>query len=163
MEDRNKTLGEFYLKNYRMFCKRVSNRAGGGYNAEDVVQEAFSRALLYWSSFNPEYKALGAWFNTILNNTLKDFTQAERMIGMSMEFDEELHEGIGMSQTSAHTMKRIKHMINGKRDGTKECLTLYFLNGYTCKEVCHVTDMKPKAVSMAVLRFKQEVKEKLGV
>lgn len=163
MKDRNKTLEEFYIKHYREFCKRVSNRAGGAYNAEDVVQEAFLRAFNYWDSYDPNRSALGAWFNTILNNSLKDFMHDQRMEGMTTEFEEDLHEPQPMSQTSAHMLRKIKHLIDSKRDGTREVLNLYFIHNYKPREIVKVLDVNVKAVNMCVLRFKQEVKEKLEV
>lgn len=162
MKQRNQAVEEFYIKHYRELCKRVSNRAGGAYYAEDVVQEAFVRALTYWDSYNPERSSIGAWFNTILNNALKDFMQDQRMEGMSTEFEEEVHEPQPMSQTSAHMLRKVESLINKKRDGTRDVLDLYFLHNYKPREICKVLDVNAKAVNMCVLRFKQEVKERYG-
>jgi len=55
----NKQLERFYKTNYLTLIKRVSHRAGGPYNAEDVVQEAFVRALKYWGHSSQTRKSWG--------------------------------------------------------------------------------------------------------
>ena len=162
MDDRNKIIEEFYKRNYNDLCKRVANRAGGAYNAEDVVQEAFLRAIKYWGSYNPERRSVGAWFNTILQNALKDFSKEERMLGMSVEFDEELYDGLLMSQTATHMLRKVRELIESKNGLTRDILELYFLHNYKQRDVVKVLDVKASTVNNYVFRFKQEVKEKLG-
>lgn len=162
MQDRNKVITEFYLKNSRELHKRVSNRAGGPYNAEDVVQEAFARALKYWDSFDPNRHQLGAWFNTILNNALKDFKKEELIYGMCVEFDEELDSGVRMSTTNKDMLRKIEQLIESKRSSTRDLLDLYYLKGYKVRDIVQALDVNSQAVRTAVLRFKVEVKEKFG-
>lgn len=163
MQNRNQVITEFYLKNSRELHKRVANRAGGAYNAEDVVQEAFTRAIKYWDSFDPTRHQLGAWFNTILNNALKDFKREELMFGMCIEFDEELDEGVRMKTHNQHMLRQITKLIHSKRDNTRDLLDMYYLKGYKTREIVQALDMDHRAVSVAVWRFKEEVKEKFGV
>lgn len=160
---RNDVLTKFYLDTQRELHKRVSNRAGGAYNAEDVVQEAFARALKYWDTYDPNNKELGAWFNTILNNTLKDFKRGELMYGMCIEFDENLYKGTELSLTNHHMVGKVKQLIEDKRDHTREILSLYYLKGYKPQDIEQILDVSNKSIRMAVWRFKDEVKEKLNV
>jgi len=160
---RNEVMTKFYHDNQRVLHKRVANRAGGAYNAEDVVQEAFCRALKYWDSFNPNVKEIGAWFNTILNNTLKDFKREELMYGMCVEFDENQYKGTELSLTDHHMMVKVTDLINAKRDNTRDILDLYYLQGYNPRDIEQVLDVSNKSIRMAVWRFKDEVKEKLNV
>ena len=163
IQERNDTLTKFYLANQRELHKRVSNRAGGAYNAEDVVQEAFARALKYWDTYDPNNKELGAWFNTILNNTLKDFKREELMYGMCIEFDENLYKGTELSLTNHHMINKVKDLINAKCAHTREILSLYYLKGYKPQDIEHILDVSNKSIREAVWRFKGEVKEKLNV
>lgn len=163
MNQRNDTLTKFYLKNQRELHKRVANRAGGAYNAEDVVQEAFARALKYWDTYDPNNKELGAWFNTILNNTLKDFKREELMYGMCIEFDENLYKGTELSLTNHHMVAKVKGLIEAKCPHTRGILELYYLKGYKPQDIEQILDVSNKSIRMAVWRFKDEVKEKLNV
>jgi len=159
----NKQLERFYKTNYLTLIKRVSHRAGGPYNAEDVVQEAFVRALKYWGAFEPDKKELGAWFHTILNNALKDFKRQELMYGMCLEFDEELYTGKEMAHVDQDVLAKVAKLIEEKRDGTSDILSLYYLRGYKPREIAEILDINNKAIRMAVWRFKDEMKEKLNV
>ena len=64
---------QFYKENYNILVKRIQARRMQECDAEDVVQEAFVRALKYADSFNPDFHEIGAWFNTILNNSFKEY------------------------------------------------------------------------------------------
>lgn len=160
--ERDEVLGNYYKKEYSKLCKKVARRAGSPENAEDVVQEAFYRALKYWDSYNPETD-IGAWFNTILNNTCKDKMKDERMFGMSVEFEEELFDGVEMSQTDANTAEHIKKLIRSKGYPLREVLRLYYEKGYKSIEIKEILDVEYGTVRQAVWRFKEEVKEKIGV
>lgn len=162
LQNRNQIITEFYIKNSRELHKRVANRAGGAYNAEDVVQEAFARAIKYWDSFDPNRHQLGAWFGTILNNALKDFKREELMYGMCIEFNEELDEGVRMDTTDKQMLKKIEQLIHSKRDSTRDLLDMYYLKGYKTRDIVQALDVDNRTVSIAVWRFKEEVKVRFG-
>lgn len=159
--DRNKVLEEFYKREYNNLVKRVNRRAGTPENAEDVVQESFYRAIKYWDSYDDTKKTIGAWFNTILNNALKDFKRDELNYGMCLELDEEQLDGVEMSQTDGDMLKRIGMFIDGKNESHREILDLYFHKGYKPREIAQITDVDNKTIRMAIWRFKEDVKEKL--
>lgn len=153
---------QHFNNEYRTLYKRVSRRAGGPYNAEDVVQEAFARALKYLPAFNPEKKEFGAWFNTILNNALHDFKREEMTYGMCLEFDEELIDGEPMSQTDKGLIEKIHQLMDEKPEHIAELLHLSFDFGYKPSEIAEITDSTSGVVRVTIARFKDEVREKLG-
>lgn len=148
-----------YLEFREELCKKFKRRAGTFENAEDVVQEAYARALRFKDSYDgtrPFYK----WFNTIINNALKDFKRAERVDGMVIEFDEELDEGVTFSEEEHDYMKRIVAEMNAKRGETAKALKLYFLKGYPPRDIYQTLDMSKKAVYQAIFRFQRDMREK---
>ena len=153
----NDELTEMFEKDYLRLCKRVSNRVGGIINAEDVIQESFVRALKYKRSFNPAFKTLGAWFNTIMNNAAKDFKKEERMQGMAVPYEtisDELDEIM-------HRDRMVHQMIEEMEVSPyTEILRLYFILGFTRKEISEVIDQKPQSIANAVQRFKNEMRGK---
>lgn len=161
--ERNKQLELFFKDNYRQLVNKVKSRAGSMESAEDVVQDAFERATKYWDSFNPEVKQLGAWFNTIMNNALRAKMNDEKNFGMSMEFDEELADGVEMSQTDAHMVEVMREEIEKKSVFHQEVLTLYFLKQYNTKSITEILDAKLRAVEQCITRFKADIKERYGV
>lgn len=161
--ERNTQLEDFFKANYRQLVNKVKGRAGSVENGEDVVQDSFERAIKYWDSYNPDTKPLGAWFNTIMNNALRAKMNDEKNFGMSMEFDEELADGVEMSQTDAHMIEVITQEIAKKSPFNQEVLNLYFLKEYKPAAIVEVLDMKLKAVENCVARFKVDIKERYGV
>lgn len=159
---RNLILGRFFENNYNELIKRVSFRAGSPENAEDIVQEAFVRALKYWNSYDPEKKELGAWFNSILNNALRAFKKDERLYGMCDEFNEEEVDGVVLSQTKSGLRKFIDRAIAERPSNVADVLHLYFVLGYKPREIVEVTDADAAFVSRMVYNFREELKEKIG-
>ena len=150
-------LENFYRANRDMLVKRVSRSAGGDYNAEDVVQEAFFLAVKYWEGFDPERRELGAWFNTILNNACKRFKRDERLLGMAVEFDEEYVEPFTPSETERDTIALVKDYI-GKHGGVqRDVLELYFLREYKPSEIALVTEAKIKTINTWTYKAKNEM------
>ncbi|QVJ12717.1 hypothetical protein [Pseudomonas phage PSA11] len=160
---RNLIMGRFFKNNYNELVKRVSFRAGTPENAEDIVQEAFARALKYWNSYDPERKELGAWFNSILNNALRDFKRDERRYGMCEEFDEEEVDGVVLSQTESGLRKFIDRAIAERPSNVADVLHLYFILGYKPREIVEVTDADAAFVSRMVYNFREELKGQVGI
>lgn len=154
-------LEEYFQKEYNTLIKKVARRAGSPENAEDVVQEAFFRACKYWSSYNPETK-LGAWFNTILNNACKDKMREDRMMGMTVDIDDENLEPVVVEEIDHGAIAHIKKLIHGKNESQKEILRLYYEKGYKPTEIKEILDAEYGTIRQTIWRFKEEVKEKLG-
>lgn len=151
-------LEKYYADNYDTLVKRVSGKAGGLYNAEDVVQEAFSRALKYKGTFDKD-RPIDNWFSRILQNALKDFMQEERNYGMNM-VNEEADAPSPISpengELCAHVKEHIKKFVP---EDEKEILTLYYLRGYSLQDVARITDKKYRRVNYVVYKFDEELKK----
>jgi len=160
--DTKQLIHQHYVNNRRDLLKRIGRRAGTPENAEDVVQEAFVRALKYADSFDAGRRPFEVWFGSILHNALRDFKRDELNYGMCLEFDEEIADGIHMSQTDEHLIRKIEEMIDAKKDDTCEVLHLYFNYGYKPSEISEIMEIENKTIRMAVLRFKEEVRKNLG-
>src|SRR5574341_450857 len=61
---------EHYRAYANILVKRLSNKMGSRYEAEDVVQETYVRACQYWQSYDKELK-FNSWINGILGNCIK--------------------------------------------------------------------------------------------
>lgn len=158
----NKILEDFYKDERENLLRRLNYGAGSPSNAEDVLQEAFVRALIYWDTFDPERKELGAWFNTIMRNALRDFKREEWLFGMGEEFDEEQYDPQEMPVNESELVKKIYEMVDGKIDDHQEILLLYFEKHYSPKDIANITNFKVKTIKQVVWRFKNEVLERYG-
>jgi len=151
-----------YKTRYNKFVKKIGGRIGSRHNAEDVVQEAFCRALKYKDAFNPEHKELGAWFNTILNNCLKDFKREERNGKPMQEYKEEEIVGHSQPTDNQNLIDKLEEEIGAKEGKTRDVLFLYFIRQYRPKDIRHIIDMKVKCIKTIAWRFKVEMNGKYG-
>lgn len=158
----NEVLGKYYEDERDLLLRRLAYGAGSPQAAEDVLHEAFVRALVYWDTFNPEQKELGAWFSTILRNSLRDYKRAEWLFGMGEEFDEELYDPQEMPIDESELVKKIYDMVDEKIEDHQEVLLLYFEKHYSPKDIANITQFKVKTIKQVIWRFKNEVIERYG-
>ncbi len=151
----------YYKDNYDKLVKSVSYRVGSMCNAEDVVQEAFTRALQYKDSFRQDGN-LANWFAQILRNCVRDFQQDLRMNGMTVEFEEDHDELVEDKQESKSLLKRIEYEIDKYRSPKRDILSLIFLKGFKPKEVPKEFNVSPTSVWQIACRFRAKMMDRYG-
>lgn len=142
---------QYYRKEYNNLIKRVKNRSGSLENAEDVVQESFAKALQYLKSYNPKID-FGAWFNSILENELKDYMRVERIGGMSLSIDD--------IEEESHDVVIDNYLPNLKKLNPlhRKFADMYFHKGYTIKEIAEITCAKFSTVDKFLERFRAKIR-----
>lgn len=158
----NSVIEEFYKENFNTLVIQYSRRAGSIENAEDVLQEAFLRALRYKDSFNPDIRKFETWFNAIAKRALYDLKRENLKQGMTSLLEEPLAEEVvlvdGFDQKLA---SEIEGLIKAKRNPEhRSILYLYFIRGYKPSDIVKIADTSNKTIRQIVWRFRQEVKEK---
>lgn len=158
--DTRQQLEAMYKKSRDMQVKSLANRMGGAYNAEDVVQEAYLRALIHIDTYNPEKATMETWFNRILKRASYDFKRQELQQGLvrdEMDKDEpyENFRSLGFS-----TMREVAEEIGKKNDKHKEVLTLAFIKSYRPREISAVVDENIGNINGIIARFKKEMEMK---
>lgn len=131
--------------------------------AEDVVQEAFCRAVQYQNSFDPERGKIEAWFNRILFNSLRD-VQRQAWGRPSDEPSEYCAEDLLIEVGRAspiEVMGLVEKSINDiKNEEHKRILTLFFSGGYTSTEISQIEEKtSPTNVTTIVARFRDQLME----
>lgn len=155
---------QFYRDYYDLYVRRNSRRAGGIENAEDVVQEAFCRALKYADSFEVrEDKHMETWFNTIVRRSLYDFKRIELKQGMTAATDSGESEAVEISGVDQMMADEIVGFIEAKKNiDHKNVLYLSLLRNYPPRDIVEVLDLNLENVKRIVVRFKQEMAEHYG-
>jgi len=126
----------FYYENYDSLVKRTSSRCGSPFDAEDIVQTAFEKALRYWKTYT-EGTHLDRWFSVILNNTLRDHQNAVRMGPVTKPLEEHLDdiEPIIPNDVLPVIRQDIKNMAKAEAEPTRTVLRLHLDFGFTCGEI----------------------------
>lgn len=149
---------EHYRKNHFNLVKRMSFRAGDA--AEDVVQEAYARALKYYKSYDPKFP-FDVWLKRILNNCLKEQKNLEKG-HIAISFEEEEQDGTVCNQFSEQMVAEIGDLIDTKSAVAKDVLHYHFNQGYTAKEVSELTEYTYSNCHQIIRRFREELREIYG-
>jgi RNA polymerase sigma-70 factor (ECF subfamily) len=147
---------------YPKFCKRVQGRVGGTVNAEDVVQEAFSRALRYKESYR-DGTSIGGWFNRILINAVSDFNRIERLNGLSDGHEEE--EGTDLMdnlQFRTQLVGKVLGHLDEYDDETREVIEAYYVYGWLPREIAEFSALTPGNIRVIIHRFKEAMRQRYG-
>ena len=153
-------LEKHYTQNAGRLVKKYIRIAGSKEAAEDVVQEAYTRALKYYSSYDPSIN-FGQWFSRILKNSLHSFKNAEKGHACE-ELDEELVEGVEGGAYNKVLIEEIKKEISNYPDDVKEVLRLYFVHGYSPRSIVKIVEMRYKSISQHIYKFKKDIRDKHG-
>lgn len=154
-----KLIEEHYRNNYRKLVKRMTFRSGTEWDAEDIVQEAYERALRYIKAYDG--RNFDNWFNTILNNTLREHKNNEKGFAAT-SFEEDEMDGTPCTHYVDRIVAEVEELINTKSVAQIEVLTLHFKQGYSAKDVSRITDYSHAASRQMILRFRNELKELYG-
>lgn len=150
---------QHYLNNYRRIFKRLCYRAGTEWDAEDIIQEAYCRAIKYFKSYDG--KQLDQWMSTIINNCLREHKNNEKGFSTN-SFEEEELEGLPCSYYPNRVVGEIYDLIDTKSSLQIEVLTMYLRNGYSAKDISSITNYTYAVTHKIISRFKIELKELYG-
>lgn len=153
-------LEEHYNQHHKKLCQKYAFLTGSPENGEDVVQEGYTRALKYISSFNKQGN-FQHWFSRILRNAFLDFKMAEKG-KYTEEFDEENFEGTEGPGFFRVFAKQIYKDIDEYPEHLQEILFLYYRNGFSPRDITKITGIKKNTVKQFLHRFRTNVREKHG-
>jgi len=151
----------YYKENRKQLLKRIAGRGIRKDLVEDVLQESFTRALTFYHAFDKK-RNFGSWFNTIMNNCIKDAKREDKMEGMVSS--EEVYDPTTSEDLEFNSLlcKRLEKELEGRSKHTKDILYLYFKKNMKPSEISQIVEANNKAVRMAIYRFKLEMREKYG-
>ena len=136
-----------------------------GHDAEDVVQEAYLRALQFFDSFHGTDGR--AWLLRIVRNTC--YTWLERTRGRkATAFDEEVH-GAAPEAFSPETpllrqedQQRVRQALEELPVEFREVLVLRELEGLSYKQIANVADLPVGTVMSRLARGRERLQQLLS-
>lgn len=151
---------ELYKNDRKRYINIMSHiLRGDRAGAEDVVQEAFTRAVRFIDNYNPKKGKMSTWFMTILFNALRDVqkemrgqVQYQNCDNLSMEdvFGED--EIVFSKEFKILLRKKIESQKNEQH---QQILMLFFISGYTSTEISQLMEkVSPSNVTTVVSRFR---------
>lgn len=147
-----------YEEKYDDYVRMYKSRAGAD-DIEDLIQEAFYRAIYYIDTYRPDLADLDFWFSGIIENCLKDLYK-EKRDGTSLHTKLTPESAIIEPKYDEGITKLILKEIGKKGGDTRQILYLYFICGYKTEDVHKVIGGSLVNCWMAVSRFKELLKER---
>lgn len=138
---------------------------GSPADADDVVQEAFVRALRFFDGFRGGDSR--AWLLKIVRNTSYSWVRKNRASQLSDEFDETVHSGempLENPETqllSQAESDRVRKALETLPLAFKEVLVLREIEGLSYKEISEVTGAAMGTVMSSLSRARQKLRDAL--
>jgi len=139
---------------------------GNDHDAEDVVQEAFLRALRYFDGYHGGNAR--AWLLAIVRNTTRSSQRRERDHGPVVEFDETLHsEAIEDEHPEAEVLRaadreRVRRALDQLPLEFREVIVLRELQGLSYREIGEISGIPVGTVMSRLARARQRLERMLG-
>lgn len=139
---------------------------GRSADADDVVQEAFLRALRFFDGFRGGDGR--AWLLKIVRNTCYSWVRKNRPAQLADEFDETIHtsetsfENAEAKLLSRAESERVRKALEMLPVGFREVLVLREIEGLSYKEISEVTGIAMGTVMSSLSRARQKLREELG-
>lgn len=137
----------------------VTARVGGSTElAEDIISEAYARAMKYFNCFNPEVNHFSAWFHKILNNVSRDVQRRERNSGMTMREEESVEVRFDLPFAKEYIQNEMDNITN---EVHAEIIHHYYINELKPREIYEIMEgVKPTTIRKVAQRFCDVLKEK---
>src|SRR5438309_2301954 len=135
-------------------------------DAQDVVQEAYLRALKSFSGFHGSNGR--AWLLTIVRNTSYTLMKKNRAVDLTTTFDEERHATDYESVNPAALLEQtedaelVREAMDHLPAEFREILVLRHLEGLSYKEIADIAQIPPGTVMSRLARARGKLKECLA-
>jgi len=139
---------------------------GNPADAEDIVQEAFLRALRFFDGFRGGDSR--AWLLKIVRNTSYSWLRKNRPAQLTDEFDETIHsdenadENAEMKLLSRAESERVINALEALPLTFREILVLREIEGLSYKEISEVTGVAMGTVMSSLSRARHRLRGQLG-
>lgn len=148
-----------YKENYKRLVKFYTLVFKNEQDAEDVVQEAYARALKYFPSFDASL-VFEAWFSTIVRNAFLNHLHNKRG-HQHEELDEFVLEGSLNYMDIGVLWEQIIDSIGKEKLEHQEVLMYHFEKGYSCTEISHFSDLTHRNIRKIVSDFRGKIRKEL--
>lgn len=163
MQTAYQAIEQHYRKNFSLLVPRYAKFLNSYERAEDVVQEAYTRALTYWHDCPTDQEELGKWLNTIMGNCLKDNHRDAIMQGATMHREEHApEEVVEAAAIPAIIYREVVKRIDSKPKNQAQVLRLFLLQQYKPTEIEQLVPESAVTIRKMVSRFRKDIKQELG-
>lgn len=153
---------QHYIKNYERLVKRTTYRVPHRSKAlaEECVQEAYVRALKYFSTYDKEKDKFEKWFEGILRNAINDCRDLEKDRGVSHELNDD--DGVELVPYKREKYTAIALIKSIKNHRNKLVLSLFLLYGFKTIDIAEYTGISHTSVRQIIYRYRNNISAVVG-
>lgn len=148
-----------YREHFKVLINVYASRLRGRHNAEDVVQEAYTKVLEHWETYKPELASFNVWFENVLKNCAKTHMTKEKMHGMVYDTDSValLEASVDAGGFSASMLADIEREIAKQPVPRQLILQLALFQQETYSEIAQALAVSQQYVKNTVSKFRKEL------
>jgi RNA polymerase sigma-70 factor (ECF subfamily) len=147
------------------FLRKAKKIIGSTEEAEDIVQEAFTRIYMNAARFQPQEGAtFKSWaYKVLLNVTFTHYKKLKKGVMSTVELDPEFYEVLPDLQSrdfEKETMRDyVASILSRIPDNLSGVLKKYFIDGIPQKEIAVAEGVSVGAIKTRICRAKKEFKK----
>lgn len=126
--------------------------------ADDIAQETLIKAYLSCEGFNSPEKFNG-WIHRIAYNTFLNHRRSERI---TVDYDEAGDMPGGENADDSFRYQHLYSALNRLPDKERTSVLLYYMEGYSVKEVAGITEVSADSVRQHLARGRVHLRGLLG-
>lgn len=161
INDTKKEIEQLYTRR-DLFVSLMVRRGCAPCDAEDIVQEAFCRALRFADKWKSERGAISTWFNSILYNCFNDWNDGDLVLPQSMapeEMTEDLEEVFTLPDMAKELVRLIDDYPNLEH---RDILQLTMVQGFADRDTADIMGVTHEKVRKVKYDFKKRVRNGSG-
>lgn len=153
----NEFITTHYLKNKTRFMRRLYGATKEDAKSEDILHEAYERALRYWPKL--EGQDFEKWFSMVLQNALRDYMREEK--GRSYEeLDEFDHQGADCEGWMNKVYEEVEALIDSKPSAHAEILRMHYKFGFSPMDISRITEYSYDKSHKVIYRFREQLRKR---
>lgn len=150
------TFENFYKNNYTKHLKIMVRILHNKETAEDIVQEAYTRAWAGLDTYDKNRSSMSTWFNRILYNTLHDFQRKfkeELKVIAEWSLPPDVNSGYDVIVSIMPMLNKVKNKKH------REVCALYYGFGYNTREISDLMEITQTNVTTIINRFRNKLQK----
>ena len=146
------------VENHRAFLRFLERRVGSRDTAEDLLQEAFGRAVAHMHTLRDDESAV-AWFYRMLRNAVIDHYRRDAVAGSALErFASELHEAVPPVEVADEICACVSRLAGTLKPEYADALHEIEVKGVPVKEYAAKNGLTPNNAGVRVFRARQALR-----
>lgn len=158
-----KAFGDLYDLYFPKLYGFIVYMVGNQTEAEDIVSNAFEKAMLNIEKYEYRGVRFGAWLFRIAKNLVYDRGKVKSTVSIESSFFQ--IEGSEVTEKEAIQgieVEDLREFIQGLKPAQREVVVLRYIEGYTIREVAQITGRSEDSIKSACKRGVLELRKKMG-